>query len=138
MLALSEEDGAQDDRGERGDPHRAEPAAGERLAEDRHAGDDRERVGEQRRDPRRGQGTATLEAGLEDERPERIGGDQGGDEGEVAVSRLDGALRRDVAGGKQETGCDAVRGRGADAAAEQPDQTSAAPADAAIHRATVR
>jgi hypothetical protein len=122
MSPLAEEHRPDDDAGEGGDPDRTEPAFGERLAEDGHAGDDRERVRQERRDPRRGQRAPALEARLEDERSEGVGGDQGGDEGEVTVGRLDGPLGRDVAGREQEPRGDAVRRGGADAAAEQLDR----------------
>ena len=94
MPPFAEEHRSDDHAGEGGDPHRAEPAFRERLAEDGHPGDDRQRVRQERGDPGGGQGTAMLEARLEDERPERVRADQGGDEGEVAVGRLDRRLRQ--------------------------------------------
>ena len=122
MPPLAEENGADDNAGEGRDPDRSQPALRQRLAEDGHAGDDRQRVRQQRGDARRGQGTSVLEAGLEDEGSERVGSDERRDEGEVAVCRVDGALRRDVPGGEQEAGGDAVRRGSADTAAEQLDR----------------
>src|SRR5262245_13743629 len=122
MLALTQEDRPDDHAREGGDPDRAEPPLRERLAEDRHPGDDRQGIREQRGDARRRQGAAALEAGLEDERSERVSRDQRRDEGEVAVGRLDGAFRRDVARGEEEAGSDAVGRRGSDTAAEELDR----------------
>jgi hypothetical protein len=95
------------------DTDAAEPAAGERLTEDGHAGDDRERVREQRRYPRRGERAAALEAGLQDGGAERVARNQSDDEHEVPAA-LDGALRHDVSGSEEEPGGEPEGGAAAD------------------------
>ena len=137
MPPLTQEDCADDDRGEGRDPDRTQPAMRERLAEDRHPGDDRKRAREQGGDAGGREGAAVLESRLEHERPEGVGGDQGRDEGEVSAC-LDGALRRDVAGCEQDPGARPYAGPGGMRRLSSCTEAIAATAEAATQRPTLR
>src|SRR5579859_686642 len=107
MLPLAEKEPAGDDRAKGGDADTPEHAVRQRFGEDRHAGDDRQGIAEEGGDACGSEWASVLESGLQDERPGGVAGDESSDEGQFAAC-LDGTFGGDVAGGKQQPGCESV------------------------------
>src|SRR5689334_766461 len=92
---------ADDDRAEGGELEAARGAAGQALVEEDEAGDDRDGVRRQRRDPGRRECAAALVAALEEARPEAVPG-QEGQRGEQPRPAVADELRGHVADGEEE------------------------------------
>jgi hypothetical protein len=105
LLSRPGEQRRPDDHGdERGNARHTARSTGQRLAEDDHPGEDRQRVGPERGDAGRGQCPAALERELKRNEGEAVAREQRGHERDVNAVRQR-SLRSDVTCRIENTGC---------------------------------